>query len=179
MKDNQTVIETNRLILRPIKLVDAQQMFDNWACDPEVTRYLEWDAHKDVNETINIISTWLNEYKINPSFFQWVIAVKEDNNIIGTITCFDDQEIGYCIAKKYWNQGITSEALEAVIKFMFEEIQIDSLWARHNVKNINSGKVMLKCGMKFDHKAFKKENPEIELSFYSISRLDYLDKHKL
>jgi ribosomal-protein-alanine N-acetyltransferase len=58
--------------------------------------------------------------------------------------------IGYCIGKKYWNQGITSEALNRIIKFFFEEVGVNRIESRHDPNNPNSGKVMKKCGMKYE-----------------------------
>jgi [ribosomal protein S5]-alanine N-acetyltransferase len=58
--------------------------------------------------------------------------------------------IGYCIGKKYWNKGITSEALSVLIKFFFEEVGINRIESRHDTNNPNSGKVMEKCGMKYE-----------------------------
>lgn len=56
--------------------------------------------------------------------------------------------IGYCIGRKWWKQGITSEALKAVIDFLFDEVKTNRIEARHDPRNPNSGLVMKKCGMK-------------------------------
>ena len=58
--------------------------------------------------------------------------------------------IGYCISKKWWNKGITSEALKALIKYFFEEVGVNRVESRHDPSNPNSGKVMMKCGMKYE-----------------------------
>jgi ribosomal-protein-alanine N-acetyltransferase len=58
--------------------------------------------------------------------------------------------IGYCIGKKWWNKGITSEAFEAVIKYFFEEVGVNRIESRHDPRNPNSGKVMAKCGLKYE-----------------------------
>ncbi|MDR3148259.1 MAG: GNAT family N-acetyltransferase [Treponema sp.] len=59
-------------------------------------------------------------------------------------------QIGYCIGKKWWNRGITSEALQEVIRFFFEDVGINRVESRHDPNNPNSGKVMAKCGMKYE-----------------------------
>ena len=59
----------------------------------------------------------------------------------------ESAEIGYCIGRKWWKQGITSEALERVMRFLFDEVGVNRVEARHDVNNPNSGKVMQKCGM--------------------------------
>jgi ribosomal-protein-alanine N-acetyltransferase len=58
--------------------------------------------------------------------------------------------IGYCIGQKWWNQGITSEALGLLIPFFFSEVKINRIEARHDPRNPNSGKVMLKCGLSYE-----------------------------
>ena len=57
------VLETKRCILRPFVLSDARAMFEHWAGDTEVTRYLTWPAHKNVQETEQVISAWISHYK--------------------------------------------------------------------------------------------------------------------
>ena len=67
-------IETERLMLRRFKAEDVQQMFDNWAKDPENVKYLSWQAHKDIGETNKVISDWIEEYKNNNSY-RWCIKL--------------------------------------------------------------------------------------------------------
>ncbi|MDO4379724.1 MAG: GNAT family protein, partial [Clostridia bacterium] len=59
-------------------------------------------------------------------------------------------QIGYCIGKKWWHNGITSEALKAVMDYFFDVVGVNRIEARHDSKNPNSGKVMKKCGMKYE-----------------------------
>ena len=90
-----------------------------------------------------------------PSCFLIHIVLKETNEPIGSISVvrMDEEtetfEIGYCLSYDYWNKGITSEAFKAVIKYAFEEIKIKVFAARHDERNIASGKVMEKCGLKY------------------------------
>ncbi len=143
-------IETKRLILRRFELNDAKAMYETWAHDADVSRYTSWQPHKDLHATQAYISNLINQY-INPTNYNWVIELKESKQIIGTIDCWPpDGEVGYCIAKKYWHQGYTSEALLAVIDFMFNKVGLKRLYGVHLVDNVNSGKVMLKCNMIYD-----------------------------
>ena len=59
-------------------------------------------------------------------------------------------EVGYCIGHDFWNKGITSEALSAVIQFLFEEVGLHRIMAKHDVENPASGEVMKKCGMTYE-----------------------------
>ncbi|NLC95968.1 MAG: GNAT family N-acetyltransferase [Erysipelotrichaceae bacterium] len=148
-------IETNRLILRKFKIEDCDAMFNNWANDIDVCRYLTWHPHGSINETKDIINFWINNYDKN-TFYQWAIELKEINEVIGSISVvnLNDElklvEIGYCISKKYWRKGITTEALNRLIKFFFEEIKVNIIACKHCIENPNSGKVMEKAGMKFE-----------------------------
>jgi ribosomal-protein-alanine N-acetyltransferase len=58
--------------------------------------------------------------------------------------------IGYCVSRAWWRRGVTSEALGAVIQFFFEEVGVNRVESRHDPRNPNSGRVMLKCGMKYE-----------------------------
>ena len=147
-------LETNRLILRKNVIEDAKMMFENWASDSEVTKYLTWPTHTSVDITKMILNSWIEEYS-KDNFYQWGIVLKETNELIGSISVVNINEeansieIGYCISRKHWNKGITTEALNRLINFFFEEAGVKKIYARHDQDNVASGKVMIKCGMKF------------------------------
>jgi ribosomal-protein-alanine N-acetyltransferase len=157
MKHLGTVeLETERLILRRIKSSDAKPMFDNWASDDEVTKYLTWPTHSSVDVSKDVISEWIQNYSDN-KFYQWVIALKDNvDEPIGSISVVhmdddvDMMHIGYCIGRKWWHQGVTSEAFKEVIRFLIEEVGAKRIEARHDSNNPNSGKVMLKCGLQYE-----------------------------
>ena len=58
--------------------------------------------------------------------------------------------IGYCIGKQWWHQGITSEALNGVIDFLFDQVGVRRVDAKHDPRNPHSGGVMRKCGMQYE-----------------------------
>ena len=147
------IIETERLILRRFRAEDAQAMYDRWANDPEVTRFLTWPPHTSADGTKQLLALWEKDYE-KQDHYQWAITVKAQDDLpIGSIAVVfhDDRcrkaEVGYCIGRAWWHQGITSEALAAVIGFLFEEVGMERVEARHDVDNPNSGRVMEKCGM--------------------------------
>ena len=78
-------IETERLRLRRVTVDDAQAMFDNWASDPEVTRYLTWKPHRGVEETREILQAWAGRYE-KQDFYLWGIALRETDTLFGTIS---------------------------------------------------------------------------------------------
>ena len=145
-------IETARLILRRFAVADAPAMFRNWANDPEVTKYLTWPPHTSVDVTESLLHTWVKNYE-QPDYYQWAIVLKELGEPIGSIAVVDtdhacsSMEIGYCISRVWWHQGIMTEALNAVMDELFERTECSSITARHDPRNPNSGAVMRKCGM--------------------------------
>jgi len=147
-------LETERLILRPFTIDDADAMYKNWANDDDVTEFMSWPAHDSVEVTTSVLKSWIDQYK-NLDFYQWAITLKEEEPI-GSISVVGKKELiksvsmGYCIGKKWWGKGITSEALEALIRFFFEEVGVNRLVAEHDPANPNSGKVMIKCGLKYE-----------------------------
>jgi ribosomal-protein-alanine N-acetyltransferase len=141
-------LETDRLILRPFEYDDASAMFDNWASDDEVTKYLTWPTHKSIDETKYILDLWIKQYE-KPERINFAITLKKTNELIGGIDVVgyidNDPVIGYNLARKYWNNGYMSEACKTVINYLFslgyETIRIDAA-----KENIGSNKVIQKCG---------------------------------
>ena len=119
-------IETENLILRRFEISDAEAMYKNWANDDEVTKYLTWPSHSSVEVSKDILNIWIDDYK-NLNFYNWAIILKENGNEpIGGISVvkLNDEigivQFGYCIGRKWWNKGVTSQALNALIKFFIE-----------------------------------------------------------
>jgi len=180
-------LETDRLKLRKFELTDAEAMYRNWANDSDVTRYLTWPVHTDVGVTLYVLREWVNRYN-DDTFYQWAIVLKSNGNEpIGSISVVKMDEriemvqVGYCIGKKWWHQGITSEALCELIRFFFEEVKVNRIEARHDPRNPYSGEVMKKCGMIFEGtiKQGDWNNQGIcDYSMYGLVREDYI-KYKM
>lgn len=148
-------IETKRLILRRFTLEDAEDMFNGWCNDPEVSRYLTWPPHGNVEVTRNILKDWISNYE-NGDYFNWAMELKETGKIVGNISVVKIREeiasadIGYCMSRAYWGQGFMPEALKAVMGYLFEVVGMNRVAASHDVKNPKSGRVMEKAGMKLE-----------------------------
>jgi len=179
-KGTQTM-ETPRLILRRGVREDAEPMFHNWASDPEVTKYLTWSTYENVESAYTILDLWISEYgKLN--FYQWMIELKELGQPIGSISVVrqndrvEEAEIGYCIGSQWWHKGIMTEALTAVIEYLFTEVGMNRIAARHDPNNPHSGGVMRKCGMKYEgtNRACDRNNQGIcDAAQYSILRSEW------
>jgi ribosomal-protein-alanine N-acetyltransferase len=130
-------------------------MYQNWAGDPEVCRYLSWGPHRDISVTRKRIEDWVRNYQYENTYI-WAIYLKTMKKLIGSISVEisnDSQEtceIGYCLSKEYWNRGIMTEALTAVMHYLFYEVGYKKIQAKHDILNTASGRVMQKAGMKFD-----------------------------
>ncbi len=148
-------LETKRLILRKFTLEDAEEMYNNWASEDEVTRYLPWPTHENPEFTKGLLADWIQQYE-KPDFYNWVIELKETGEIVGNISVVQIKEyilcaeIGYCMGSKWWGNGIMPEAGKAVIKYLFEEIGFNRIQAQHQVNNQKSGKAMQKMGMTYE-----------------------------
>lgn len=174
-------LETDRLILRRFTEDDAECMFINWASREIVTKYLSWFPHKNIEETKEIIRSWIREYE-QTNRYQWAIMLKESNELIGSIgvvrqnESIESAEMGYCIGDDFWFRGYTAEALRCVLKYLFEDIGFNRIAAIHDVNNPNSGAVMKKSGMKYEgtlrENGLTKHGEPMTISIYSILKSD-------
>ena len=163
MKNLGTVtLETNRLILRKFNMDDGEVMFHNWASDNEVTKYLMWPAHKSLDISKEYIKSLISNYS-DPRTYDWGIELKEIGQVIGSIGVVRlNEEVG--------------SAFSAVIKFLTEEVGVNRIESRHDTRNINSGKVMEKCGLKYEGTLRQSDinNQGIcDAAWYSLLKEDY------
>ena len=149
-------IETNRLILRRFTIDDAEAMYKNWASDPDVTKFLTWQPHADVDVSKAILEEWVRSYT-QENYYQWAIVLKEcGDRPVGSIAAvqinddIDMVHIGYCLGKNLWHRGIMSEALKAVMDYFFDKVGVNRIESRHDPRNPHSGMVMKKCGMTYE-----------------------------
>ena len=137
------IIETSRLILRSFTLDDAEDIFE-YASDEEVTKYLTWKTHKNIEETINVIKT----FYLNDNTF--CIELKDEKKCIGAIELRPKGDIfsfGYVLNRKYWNRGIMTEVLQKMIELTFDELGAKKFEGDYYEGNEASATVMKKCGM--------------------------------
>ncbi len=176
-----TNIETNRLILRKFDKEDSSNMFKNWGSDVKVTEFLSWSPHKDIKETEEIIEAWVLKYE-DENTYNWAIELKDTQEVIGNIKVVKIEEsnasceIGYCIGSEFWNRGITTEALQAIIEYLFSKIHFNRIAAKHDTLNLASGEVMKKCNMTYEgtlREVKFKNNRFCSLSVYSVLKNEW------
>lgn len=144
------VIETERLILRPLKVEDAETIFEGWATDQEVARFMRWNLHKNINET----KEWLifeEAATTGESTYNWGFVLKENQRLIGCGGLIFSQEhqmyeIGYNLARNCWGKGFATEAAKRIVEYAKHELKVTQLFATHAKENVSSGKVIEKIG---------------------------------
>ncbi len=147
-------IQTRRLTLRPARMRDAQDMFE-YSKDPEVAKHVLWEAHQSLRETRAVLRRMIHDYRFAPPF-TYVIELNEESRVIGTIGLMTlnrqnrSAEVGYSLSRKYWNQGLMTEALQALLAYCFKELKLNRVEAQHEVENPASGAVMRHAGMRHE-----------------------------
>ena len=145
-------IETERLILREIRMEDVYEYYERLFGDGDVCRYLLFDPHQDIGESLAAIQEIQQQYE-QGRFYRWGITEKGEDSLIGVIGLvrIDEEKsecsFAYLLGCDYWGKGYGTEALKAVISFAFEELEIRRIVADHMTENPASGAVMRKAGM--------------------------------
>ena len=174
---NVPVLETQRLILRRIRVSDYSDMYE-YSSDYEVTRYLTWHPHKSVDDSKEYTEYLQKRYN-DGKFFDWGLEHKDSKKFVGTcgfttINLNNNQaEVGYVLSRKYWGQGLIPEALSSIMDFGFNYIGFDKIEARFLDGNEKSRRVMQKMGMSFEKKMYNSLHIKGEyktVHTYAVSR---------
>jgi RimJ/RimL family protein N-acetyltransferase len=172
----QPVLTTERLILRPFFLSDAKDMqcliSDYAVVDTLLTvphPYLDGMAEDWISKRQNVF-----EEGKGVSF---VITHREQGYLIGCISLeninrtYESAEIGYWIGKPYWRKGYCTEAAEAVLRYGFQTLGLNRIFAMHMTRNPRSGRVMQKIGMKHEgqmRQMWKRWNKFEDVEMYAV-----------
>lgn len=175
-------IETERLLLRKTIDTDAEYMFYNWANDARVTKFLTWEPYENAQQLRESYHQYLMENRDKPDFYDWKIELKSLGQPVGSIgvTVMQEDieavEIGYCLGYDWWHQGIMTEAFEAVIRYLFEEVDVNRIAAHHDPRNPHSGDVMKKCGLQYEgtlRQAGKNTQGICDIVMYAVLKEDH------
>ncbi|NJK57865.1 MAG: GNAT family N-acetyltransferase [Pleurocapsa sp. SU_5_0] len=142
-------LETSRLLLRQPVTEDAALIFEHYAQDQEVSKYMTWRPHKSICETDEYVDRCISSWA-DHSAFSYVVEQKENAQLIGMIEIRLNQfkaDLGYVLTKSEWGKGYTPEALQALINWVLGEDEIYRIWAVCDVENAASARVMEKVGM--------------------------------
>lgn len=174
-------LETSRLILRKFTIDDCEDMFKNVGSDLNVTKYVSFSPHQNIEESSDIITMWISEYQNNS--FNWCVELKESHQVIGNISVnslskkHNNCELGYVYGSKFWGNGYATEALRKVLRYLLVDCDFHLVEAKHCESNPASGKVMEKAGMIKDgvlrDRRLKKNSKEYDnLVVYSMTKND-------
>ncbi|MBE6880645.1 MAG: GNAT family N-acetyltransferase [Ruminococcaceae bacterium] len=141
------IIETKRMILKPLTINDAKDVFE-WTGDPIVNRYMPYPLHKNVHQTEEWISTLGDKN-------EFAFSLKDTGKVIGSgsityRTEYKAYELGYNLNRKFWGKGYATEAAKAMIQWAYQILSAHDFFARHANANKASGNVITKCGFQFD-----------------------------
>lgn len=151
---NMPTLYTERLLLRPMHPLDAEDMFD-YARRPEVTRYLLWSEHENISFTRDYLNYIGRRYALG-DFYDWAVVERESQRMIGTCgftkidTANNSAEIGYVLNPDFHRRGFGSEAVREILKFGFEELSLNRIEARFMQGNEASLSLMKSVGMTFE-----------------------------
>lgn len=179
-------METERLVLRRFVPEDVEQIFKNCWSDYEVWKWTNYAPMKNLDDVKNRASmfteNWLMAYE-RPDRYSWAMELKDTGEIIGRFfgmhpdDAISQVELAYEMGRKWWNQGLMTEAARAVIHFFIAEVGFNRVYAYHAAGNPASGAVMKKCGMKYEgtlRRAGKCNCGVIDMVYYSILAEDYM-----
>jgi RimJ/RimL family protein N-acetyltransferase len=147
-----THIETARLILRKPVVADTPLIYEAYANDAEVTRYLTWRPHRTLADGEEPAAHRLAAWE-SGEYFCWVITRRKEDGgeLIGMISIRPDAwrvDLGYVLGRKFWGRGYMTEAVRAVVDYALAEPEVFRVWAVCDVENEASARVLEKAGMR-------------------------------
>lgn len=142
-------IKTERLLLRPLKVADAKDVFD-WVSDERVSRYMVYTTYNDIEQVRN----WLTSVEKDMSTYHFGFERISDGKLIGSGDigvnpqkgCW---EFGYNFRYDCWGMGYATEAAKAMINYVQTNFGARKFASYHCEPNLASGNVMKKCGLHF------------------------------
>jgi ribosomal-protein-alanine N-acetyltransferase len=175
-------VETERLVLRKLVPGDLESIFD-YASDPQVARFTTWMAHASIEDSRAFLDYVLEQYAAG-RIATWGVEHKRDQKLIGTSGFVGwsirhaRAEIGYALSRRYWNRGLATEALRAMIDFGFRHMQLNRIQGRCVLENVASARVMEKAGMKAEgvlreHEVSDTPGVYLDIRMYSILRREW------
>ncbi len=144
-------LETKRLIIRQFEVADADDVYE-YAKNPKVGPNAGWSPHKNKEESLSIVQMFIKANDV------WAVVHKGDKKVIGSIGLHSASKrnnekarmLGFVLSEDYWGQGIMSEAIEQVLRFAFNELDLDIVSTYHFPHNTRSKAVINGLGFTFE-----------------------------
>lgn len=141
--------ETLRLRATPAGCADAPAIFEGYASDPLVARFTVWTPHRNFDETLEFLrrceSVWADE-----SAFPWCLRIKESGDLAGMLEIRprgSSVDLGYVLARRWWGQGLMTEAVRAIVCWALAQSEIYRVWAVCDIENSASARLLERVGM--------------------------------
>jgi ribosomal-protein-alanine N-acetyltransferase len=149
---SSTILETPRLRFRRLVPEDLDALFALYR-DPEVRQYFP-EGTLTYEETQRELEWFLNGHPARPELGLWATVLKATDQFIGrcgllpwTIAERPEVEVAYLLDKRYWGQGLGTEAAQAILQYGFEQLGLSRLVCLVDPQNVVSAKVATKIGM--------------------------------
>lgn len=142
--------ETKRLILRRIEAGDAEAIFDTYASDPDVTRYLSWRTHESVDDAREYAAYAAKAWEEGTEFV-WII--ERAGELLGGLSFGVRGHraiLGYVLGRDAWGQGFMTEAVGALVEWLEKEPSIRRIEAMCALDNPASARVLEKLGLEHE-----------------------------
>lgn len=175
-------LKTPRLVLRRLTREDIPLYYARLGSDPEVTKFMLFSPHRDISQSVASIEKALRRYR-EGRCYRFCIALRETGELIGVIEPlrFDEEKdscsFAYMLGREFWGRGYGTEALTAVLDFLFRDMELEQVQADHMESNAASGAVMRKAGMTYQGTipgAYEKDGILHDAPQYAITRSQWL-----
>lgn len=171
-------LETERLILRKCMESDYKDSYKYCCSDPELARLQAFDVHTNDEVTRRSFKEKEERYKVDDSYYEWAIVRKEDKQFMGEIVLvhynpeYNSLELGYHLGKVFRGNGYMQEALARILKFAFEELDVNQVYALILNDNLDSQKVAKSNNMEYSRTIQDYKDPVYEgaIDKYKITK---------
>src|SRR5580700_7133154 len=146
------ILQTARLLLRRPTLAEAGAIFERYAGDPVVTRYLSWPTHRSLADTHAFLAWSDAEWGRGPAGSYLVFSRKDNGLLGGTGLSFQSPTsavTGYVLARDAWGRGYATESLQAMVD-LARELGVKRLEAICHIDHRASARVLEKCGFQLE-----------------------------
>ena len=175
-------LHTPRLILRPWRQSDLEDFYA-YASDPEVGPMAGWTPHRSCEDSQQILDRFIAHKKTFALEFQGRVVgsigvERYDEDNAPELAALRCRELGFVLAKDCWGRGLMPEAVEEVLRYLFEEVRLDAVLCGHFLRNRQSLRVQEKCGFRHHSygicktKAGTAEDHELRI----LTRAEWLDR---
>ena len=182
LKHNGTqTINTERLLLRPFLYTDDDDMLAYWISDQKIQSLYSEPTYTTKEEVRALLEKYISSYE-KADYYRWAIIEKESNICIGQIAIFLVNnvnhfcEIEYALGSKFHRKGFATEAVKAILKFSFNEVNFHKVQVCHKEGNIASQGVIKKCNFTYEgtlRDFFYVDGKYIDRLYYSLLKEEY------